>query len=243
MERWNNGRELEQQRDWKSKLNHHLVFMAQYSNIPTFQYSTIPNLLKGETMDQSTTNILVSGVGGQGVILASDIMSEVFMEAGYDVKKSEVHGMAMRGGIVTSHFRFGKKVYSPLIKEGEADIIFAFEQLEGLRWINYLRPTGRIVMNDHKINPPAVNLGEMEYPKDIPEITRSKIKNFYLIKGTEIALQLGDVRAANVVLLGAISKFFEVNGDLWLKTILNYLPPKVHELNRKAFAAGRDQIT
>jgi len=189
-----------------------------------------------------TTNILVAGVGGQGVILASDIMSEVFMEAGYDVKKSEVHGMAMRGGIVTSHFRFGKKVYSPLIKEGEVDILFAFEQLEGLRWINYLRPIGKIVMNDHKINPPAVNLGEMEYPKDIPETIQSKIKNFYLVRGTEIALQLGDVRAANVVLLGAISKFFELNEDLWLKTILNYLPPKVHELNRKAFSAGRDQI-
>lgn len=194
-------------------------------------------------MDQMTTNILVAGVGGQGVILASDIMSEVFMEAGYDVKKSEVHGMAMRGGIVTSHFRFGKKVYSPLIKEGEVDILFAFEQLEGLRWINYLRPIGKIVMNDHKINPPAVNLGEMEYPKGIPETIQSKIKNFYLVKGTEIALQLGDVRAANVVLLGAISKFFEVNEDLWLKTILNYLPPKVHELNRKAFSAGRDQIS
>lgn len=193
-------------------------------------------------MDQMTTNILVAGVGGQGVILASDIMSEVFMEAGYDVKKSEVHGMAMRGGIVTSHFRFGKKVYSPLIKEGEVDILFAFEQLEGLRWINYLRPIGKIVMNDHKINPPAVNLGEMEYPKGIPETIQSKIKNFYLVRGTEIALQLGDVRAANVVLLGAISKFFEVNEDLWLKTILNYLPPKVHELNRKAFSAGRDQI-
>jgi indolepyruvate ferredoxin oxidoreductase beta subunit len=194
-------------------------------------------------MDQMTTNILVAGVGGQGVILASDIMSEVFMEAGYDVKKSEVHGMAMRGGIVTSHFRFGKKVYSPLIKEGEVDILFAFEQLEGLRWINYLRPIGKIVMNDHKINPPAVNLGELEYPKGIPEIIQSKIKKFYLVKGTEIALQLGDVRAANVVLLGAISKFFELNEDLWLKTILDYLPPKVHELNRKAFSAGRDQIS
>ena len=193
-------------------------------------------------MDQMTTNILVAGVGGQGVILASDIMSEVFMEAGYDVKKSEVHGMAMRGGIVTSHFRFGKKVYSPLIKEGEVDILFAFEQLEGLRWINYLRPIGKIVMNDHKINPPAVNLGELEYPKGIPETIQSKIKRCYLVRGTEIALQLGDVRAANVVLLGAISKFFEVNEDLWLKTILNYLPPKVHELNRKAFSAGRDQI-
>ena len=193
-------------------------------------------------MDQMTTNILVAGVGGQGVILASDIMSEVFMEAGYDVKKSEVHGMAMRGGIVTSHFRFGKRVYSPLIKEGEVDILFAFEQLEGLRWVNHLRANGKIVMNDHTINPPAVNLGEMEYPKAIPEKIKSKFKDFYLVKGTEMALQLGDVRAANVVLLGAISKFFEVNEDLWLKTILNYLPPKVHELNRKAFFKGRDQI-
>ncbi len=194
-------------------------------------------------MDQMTTNILVAGVGGQGVILASDIMSEIFMEAGYDVKKSEVHGMAMRGGIVTSHFRFGKKVYSPLIKQGEVDILFAFEQLEGLRWINHLRPDGKIVMNDHKINPPAVNLGEMEYPQTIPEKIRSKFKGFYLVKGTDMAFELGDARAANVVLLGAISKFFEVNEDLWLKTILNHLPPKVHELNRKAFFGGRDQVS
>jgi len=170
-------------------------------------------------------------------------MSEVFMEACYDVKKTEVHGMAMRGGIVTSHFRFGKKVHSPLIKQGEVDILFAFEQLEGLRWLNHLRPHGKIIMNDRKINPPAVNLGEMEYPGAIPETIRSKIRNFYLVKGTEIALQLGDARAANVVLLGAMSKCFEVDENLWLKTILNYLPSKVHELNRKAFSAGRDQIS
>jgi indolepyruvate ferredoxin oxidoreductase beta subunit len=193
-------------------------------------------------MENSITNILVAGVGGQGVILASDVMSEVFMEAGNDVKKSEVHGMAMRGGVVTSHFRFGKKVYSPLIKEGEVDILFAFEQLEGLRWINHLKPDGKIIMNDHKINPPAVNLGEMEYPKGIPDKIRSKFKDFYLVKGTEIALQMGDARASNVVLLGAFSNFFEVNEDIWLKTILSYLPPKVHELNRRAFFAGRDQI-
>jgi indolepyruvate ferredoxin oxidoreductase beta subunit len=193
-------------------------------------------------MTDQTTNVLVAGVGGQGVILASDIMSEVFMEAGYDVKKSEIHGMAMRGGIVTSHFRFGKKVYSPLIKEGEVDILFAFEQLEGLRWINHLRSQGKIIMNDHKVNPPIVNLGEMEYPRNIPETIRSKFKDFYLIKGTEIALQVGDLRAANVVLLGAMSRFFGIDQEFWLKTILNYLPPKVHEVNRKAFAAGRDQI-
>ena len=193
-------------------------------------------------MDHQTTNVLVAGVGGQGVIPASDIMSEVFMEAGYDVKKSEIHGMAMRGGIVTSHFRFGRKVYSPLIKEGEVDILFAFEQLEGLRWINHLRPNGKILMNDNKVNPPVVNLGEMEYPKNIPEIIESKFKNFYLIKGTEIALQAGDIRAANVVLLGAMSKLFTIQDSLWLDTLLGHLPPKVHDLNRKAFAAGREQI-
>ncbi len=193
-------------------------------------------------MENGTTNVLVAGVGGQGVILASDIMSEVFMEAGFDVKKSEVHGMAMRGGIVTSHFRFGKRVYSPLIKEGEVDILFAFEQLEGLRWVNHLKSDGRIIMNDHRINPPAVNLGEMEYPKNIPERIGSKVKGFYLVKGTEIAERMGDARAANVVLLGAISKFFEVKEEIWLKTILSYLPAKVHELNQKAFAAGREQI-
>jgi indolepyruvate ferredoxin oxidoreductase beta subunit len=193
-------------------------------------------------VENQTTNVLVAGVGGQGVILASDIMCEVFMEAGFDVKKSEVHGMAMRGGIVTSHFRFGRKVYSPLIKEGEVDILFAFEQLEGLRWINHLKPDGKIIMNDHTINPPGVNLGEMEYPRDIPEKIRSRFKGFYLVKGTEIALQMGDARAANVVLLGAISRFFGVKEDIWLRTILDHLPPKVHDLNRKAFAAGKEQI-
>jgi indolepyruvate ferredoxin oxidoreductase beta subunit len=193
-------------------------------------------------MDHQTTNVLVAGVGGQGVILASDIMCEVFMEAGYDVKKSEIHGMAMRGGIVTSHFRFGKKVYSPLIKEGEVDILFAFEQLEGLRWINHVRPSGKILMNDNKVNPPAVNLGEMDYPKNIPETIQSKFKDFYLVKGTEIALQAGDVRAANVVLLGAMSKLFTIQDSLWLDTILGHLPPKVHDLNRKAFTAGKEQI-
>ena len=194
-------------------------------------------------MDPIATNVLVAGVGGQGVILASDMMSEVFMKAGYDVKKSEIHGMAMRGGIVTSHFRFGKKVYSPLIKEGEVDILFAFEQLEGLRWLNYLKPDAAIIMNDHQISPLTVNLGEMEYPKAIPELIRSKFKEFYLVKGTEIALQVGDARVANVVLLGAISKLFEIRDDLWLKTILNYLPPKVHDMNRKAFFTGRNQIS
>ena len=193
-------------------------------------------------MDNVVTNILVSGVGGQGIILASDIIVEVFLEAGFEVKKSEVHGMAQRGGSVTSHVRFGRKVYSPIIKQGEVDILFSFEELEGLRWLNYVKPNGVIVLNNHKINPPAVNLGQVEYPKDIPEIIRKRFDKFHLVDGTKLALEAGNVRAANVVLLGAISKLFDVEEAHWVETILRHLPPRVHEVNRKAFAMGRDQI-
>ena len=193
-------------------------------------------------MDDVVTNILVSGVGGQGIILASDIMTEVFLGAGFDVKKSEVHGMAQRGGSVTSHVRFGRKVYSPIIKQGEVDILFSFEELEGLRWLNYVKPDGVILLNNHRVNPPAVNLGQMEYPGDIPGIIRKRFDKFHLVDGTKLALEAGNVRAANVVLLGAISKLFDVEEAHWVKAILRHLPPRVHEVNRKAFAMGRDQI-
>jgi indolepyruvate ferredoxin oxidoreductase beta subunit len=193
-------------------------------------------------MNDAVTNILLSGVGGQGIILASDIMAEVFLEAGFDVKKSEVHGMAQRGGSVTSHVRFGRKVYSPIIKQGDVDILFSFEQLEGLRWLNYVKPDGVIVLNNHRINPPAVNLGQMEYPKDVPGIIRERFNRFHLVEGTKLALQAGDIRAANVVLLVAVSKFFDMEESLWIETVLGHLPAKVHGINRKAFGVGRDQI-
>ncbi|MFQ6079364.1 MAG: indolepyruvate oxidoreductase subunit beta, partial [Thermodesulfobacteriota bacterium] len=187
-------------------------------------------------------NILLSGVGGQGIILASDIMAEVFLESGFDVKKSEVHGMAQRGGNVTSHVRFGRKVYSPIIKQGEVDILFSFEELEGLRWLNYVKPDGVIVLNNHRINPPAVNLGQMEYPRDIPGIIRKQFDRFYLLDGTRLALEVGNIRAANVVLLGAISNLFEIEEALWIEAILRHLPPRLHEVNRRAFALGRTQM-
>jgi indolepyruvate ferredoxin oxidoreductase beta subunit len=193
-------------------------------------------------MDDTVTNILLSGVGGQGIILASDIMAEVFLESGFDVKKSEVHGMAQRGGSVTSHVRFGRKVYSPIIRQGEVDILFSFEELEGLRWLNYVKPDGVIVLNNHKINPPAVNLGQIGYPRDIPGIFRKQFDKFYLIDGTKLALEAGNIRAANVVLLGAISNFFEIEEALWMEAILRHLPPRLHEVNREAFASGRAQI-
>jgi indolepyruvate ferredoxin oxidoreductase beta subunit len=193
-------------------------------------------------MSDAVTNILLSGVGGQGIILASDIMAEVFLEAGFDVKKSEVHGMAQRGGSVTSHVRFGRKVYSPTIKQGDVDILFSFEQLEALRWLNYVKPDGVILLNNHRINPPAVNLGQVEYPKDVPGIIRERFDRFHLVEGTKLAVKAGDIRAANVVLLGAVSTFFDMEESLWIETVLAHLPAKVHEINRKAFAMGRAQI-
>ena len=158
-------------------------------------------------MDDKVTNILLSGVGGQGAILASNILAHVFVEAGYDVKKSEVHGMAQRGGDVTTHFRYGKKVYSPLIKYGDVHFLLAFELLEAYRYINYCRNDARIVINDQKILPPAVNLGQMKYPENIPGAFRKYFDgHVYVIKGQEMALTLGNAQAANVVLVGAFSK-------------------------------------
>jgi len=193
-------------------------------------------------MEKGVTSILLAGVGGQGIILAGDIMAEVFLEAGYDVKKSEIHGMAQRGGSVTSHVRFGRKVYSPIIKEGDVDILLAFEELEALRWINHVKSDGVVILNDHKINPPVVNLGQMTYPEKIDETIKKNFTHLHLLPGTRLAQEAGDIRSANVVLLGALSQICDINGGLWIDVILRFLPPKVHAVNRKAFAMGREHL-
>lgn len=187
------------------------------------------------------TNIFLSGVGGQGTILASNILAEVFCSAGYDVKKAEVHGMAQRGGDVTTHFRFGKKVYSPLIKFGEVDYLLAFELLEGLRYINWLKDEGIVVLNNHKIYPPSVNIGEMEYPTDIPGIFKEHFNGrVYVVEGVEIARKVGNIQAANVVLIGAFSNFFpEIKEEAWIDAIKALLPERLHDLNMRAFLEGR----
>src|SRR5512139_1881045 len=134
--------------------------------------------------NEKVTNIFLSGVGGQGTILASNILGEVFLKAGYDVKKSEVHGMAQRGGDVTTHFRFGKKVYSPLIKQGDVDFLVSFELLEALRYIDWIKPGGRVILNNFTLLPPSVSLGEMEYPKDIAKIFKERFKeNVWVVEG------------------------------------------------------------
>jgi indolepyruvate ferredoxin oxidoreductase beta subunit len=195
-------------------------------------------------MTDKVTNIFLSGVGGQGTILASNILAEVFLNAGYDVKKAEVHGMAQRGGDVTTHFRFGKKVYSPLICQGEVDFLMSFELLEALRYINWVKPTGKIIINRQAILPPSVTLGQMEYPKDVEQTFKKYCKsNVWIINGQEIARKLGNIQAANVVLVGAFSNFFpEVKVDQWTDTIKVLLAPKLHDLNIKAFYAGREAL-
>jgi len=191
--------------------------------------------------NNKVTNILLSGVGGQGAILASNILAHVFVEAGYDVKKSEVHGMAQRGGDVTTHFRYGKKVYSPLIKAGDADFLLAFELLEALRYINYCKKDAKIVINDQKILPPAVNLGQAQYPDNIPATFKKYFKeNAHIVKGQEIALKLGNAQAANVVLVGAFSNFFpEIKDAMWFAALNDLLPKKILDLNVKAFEEGK----
>jgi indolepyruvate ferredoxin oxidoreductase beta subunit len=194
--------------------------------------------------NNKVTNIFLSGVGGQGTILASNILAEVFLKAGYDVKKSEVHGMAQRGGDVTTHFRFGKKVYSPLIKYGDVDFLLSFELLEALRYINWVKPDGKIVINKQEIFPPGVNLGTAKYPQEVEKTFKKYFKeNVHVIDGQEMARKLGNTQAANVVLVGAFSNFFpEITEVQFIDAIKTLLAPKLHDLNVKAFYEGRKAL-
>lgn len=194
--------------------------------------------------NDKTINIFLSGVGGQGTILASNILAEIFLKAGYDVKKAEVHGMAQRGGDVTTHFRFGKKVYSPLIKYGDVDFLLSFEELEALRYINWVKPEGKILINRQQIFPPAVSLGNMAYPGDAEKTFKKYFKdNIRMIDGQGVAKRLGNAQAANVVLVGAFSNFFpDVKETAWIDAIKGLLAPKLHDLNVKAFYEGRKAL-
>jgi len=196
------------------------------------------------TSDGKTVNIFLSGVGGQGTILASNILGQVLLNAGFDVKKAEVHGMAQRGGDVTTHFRYGKKVHSPLIKEGDADFLVSFELLEALRYINWVKPEGKILLNNHQIFPPGVNLGEIEYPSDVPGAFRKHFKeNVWVVQGRDIAKELGNIQVANIVLLGALSNFFpELETEQWIEVIKSILPGKLYDINVQAFHEGRQVI-
>ncbi len=188
---------------------------------------------------KNITNILLVGVGGQGVIVASKLLTDVLLKAGFDVKKSEVHGMAQRGGSVVSQVRFGARVFSPLIKKGEGDILLSFEQLETLRYLDYLCRKSFIVVNSQKILPPSVSMGLEGYPENIPEKLKSRFKNTLLVEGLDLALQAGNPKAVNTVLLGVLSQHLDIKERLWLKAIREHFPPHLHEVNEKGFALGR----
>jgi indolepyruvate ferredoxin oxidoreductase beta subunit len=190
-------------------------------------------------MENRVTNLLLVGVGGQGIILASEIMADVFLGAGFDVKKSEVHGMAQRGGSVSTHVRFGPKVFSPLIKEGETDIFISFEELEALRYLGYLSPRPVILLNEQRLNPPSVSLGNEEYPANVREILMGRAEKFKSIPARDLALQAGDARAANVVLLGALSTILSISEEIWTDNIQRRFPPKAGPVNLEAFRLGK----
>jgi indolepyruvate ferredoxin oxidoreductase beta subunit len=189
-------------------------------------------------------DFLLVGVGGQGTLLGSDVIAEAGLRAGYDVKKSEVHGMAQRGGSVVSHVRWAEQVFSPLIGRGEAGLMLAFERLEAIRFASFLRPGATIVVNDHAIPPVAVSVGAAEYPSDeqVRLALHSVTPHVYLVPGVRLAEQLGNVRVSNVVLLGALSRFVDVDAAHWLAAISERVPRHTVEANRAAFLAGRDAV-
>jgi len=190
-------------------------------------------------MIDSITNILLVGVGGQGILLASEILAEAFMIAGFDVKKSEIHGMSQRGGSVVSHVRFGKKVFSPVVPEGEGDILFGFELLETCRYLNLLRPGAKIIANDFRILPPSVLLGKERYPENLQAAIAARFPDFQLVDGLKIATESGNPRVANTVLLGAVSKHLQLENSTWQKALQKMVPAKALDINLQAFAAGR----
>jgi len=191
-------------------------------------------------MNSTITNILLVGVGGQGILLASEILAETCMLAGFDVKKSEIHGMSQRGGSVVSHVRFGKEVFSPIVPEGEGDVLFGFELMETCRALPLLRRGARVIANDLQIPPPAVLSGQQVYPQDLPETMRSRFPDFLLVDGQHLAEQAGNPRTANTVLLGAVSKRLDIDAEFWQQALEKMVPKRFLEENLKAFALGRE---
>ena len=188
-------------------------------------------------------NVLIVGVGGQGIILASDVLGKVAAKHGYDVKKNEIHGMAQRGGSVSSHVRFGKTVKSPIIKMGEADILLSFEQIETLRYFPFLSEKGQVIVNDQKILPPAVFTGQQDYPKGILDRIREKSPSSIVVDGQSVASKIGNPRVLNVIFLGVLSKFLDIPVETYELTLKESLKPKLVDMNLKAFHEGRALVT
>ena len=182
-------------------------------------------------------NIMIVGVGGQGTLLASRILGRVAIKEGYDVKVSEVHGMSQRGGSVVTYVKYGEKVYSPIIDRGEADLILAFEMLEAMRALPYLKKGSKMIANTQQMNPMPVITGAMEYPEDIQKKLESKI-NLQAVDALKLAGEAGNIKAVNVVLIGLLAKSMDVDKQVWLDSITETVPEKFVEINLKAFELG-----
>ena len=187
-----------------------------------------------------TTNVMIVGVGGQGSLLASKLLGRLIVDEGYDVKVSEVHGMSQRGGSVVTYVRFGDRVYSPLITEGEADYIISFEKLEAARWAPCLRPGGRIIVNTQEIDPMPVITGAVQYPQDLIAKLEAKGAQVDAMDCLTLAEQAGSSKAVNIVLMGRLSKYFDIPAETWKQAISECVPEKFRELNLKAFSLGRN---
>jgi indolepyruvate ferredoxin oxidoreductase beta subunit len=185
-------------------------------------------------------SVVLCGVGGQGIILASEIISEALFRHGYDVKKNEIHGMSQRGGAVVSFIRFGDKVFSPVVKLGEADIVISFEQLEMLRNVHFLKKDGHAVTTDIKIDPVPVILGSAEYPDDIPGKVKNFTKNLCVLDVEQAVRAVGNLKAINVLVIGYLSHLLpEVKEKIWKDAITEMVKPEFHEMNLKAFELGK----
>lgn len=186
-----------------------------------------------------TKNIMIVGVGGQGSLLASKLLGHLLLTEGYDVKVSEVHGMSQRGGSVVTYVRFGEKVYSPVIDKGEADFIVSFEMLEAARYLEYLKKDGRIVVNTQQIDPMPVITGAMEYPSDLIAKMEAVGAKVDAMDCLSLAEEAGSSKAVNIVLMGRLSKYFDIPVEKWEQAIDECVPAKFAELNHKAFLLGR----
>lgn len=190
-------------------------------------------------MKKKVINILISGVGGQGVLLAGEVVATTFVEAGHDVKMTAAHGMAKRGGSICSHIRIGKKIYSPLISKGDADILVGMELAEACRYVEYLKRDGLIILLDREICPSLATSRPYKYPRDLKSKIRKSTKNVLEISYSGIANGLQEVKTANIFLLGVLSNYFSVKRECWLKAIIKEVPPQMRDLNLTVFELGR----
>ena len=185
-----------------------------------------------------TKNVMIVGVGGQGSLLASRLLGRLLLTKGYDIKVSEVHGMSQRGGSVVTYVRFGDKVYSPVIDKGEADFIVSFELLEAARWTEFLKPGGKLITNTQQINPMPVIIGAAEYPENLVEKMRSAGIDLDAIDALSLAEQAGSPKAVNLVLMGKLSKYFDIPEEEWIRAIEESVPAKFLDMNKRAFTLG-----